>query len=312
MDKYYRKNIFLGDAYFKKNMFFRGSQVFGAYGKIYFVDKKNGSDTNNGLSWANAVATIAKAIALSNATIDWGGDPWLVDNYIIIAPGEYKENLESMPHSCHLIGLGVPGTDTAVEINPVTGKAIAAATAIGVHLYNIRFEGEGSGDICDFGTFNCSIIENCQFVPKSANMAAAISFDDCKETIIRNNRFTTGAIDLVCDYGIKFNGGDEKYCHNTIIEDNQIVNAVKAAGTGIYIQDTCTATGAVIRRNRIILAGAGKGIDDDNDVAMVYDNYVFHVGGDAYDINAAKAAMNVDNDNGAIVIEPKINFGAQS
>jgi hypothetical protein len=195
-------------------------------------------------------------------------------------------------------------------IEPTSGICMAG-TSSGLHLYNIRFLGSGAGDICDFNILNCSIIENCQFVPGSASMAAALSFDDCKETIIRNNRFTTGAA-LYCDFGIKFNGGADKYCHNTIIEDNQIVNAVKATGTGIYIQNTCTATGAVIRRNRIILAGAGKGIDENNDGAMVYDNYVFHVGGDAYDINAKKSAMNVDNDNGNIVIEPKINFGAQS
>ena len=309
MDKHYRKDVFLGDAHFQGNMFLGGVQVFGVQSRIYFVDKNQGDDNNNGLSWATAFASITQAITAHTAyRATRAGQS--VDTWIMIAPATYAENIVALPYSCHMIGLGHIGTDKATEISPETGIAMAG-TCSGLHLYNIRFEGEGSGDICDFGTLNCSIIDNCQFVPKSASMAAALSFDNCKETIIRNNRLTTGAA-LYVDFGIKFNGGNEKYCHNSIIEDNQIVGAVKAAGTGIYIQNTCTASGAVIRKNRIILAGAGKGIDENSDQAMVYDNYVFHVGGDAYDINAKKSAMNVDNDNGAIVIEPKINFGAQS
>jgi len=309
LDKHYRKDIFLGNAHFNKNLFLRGVQVFGVQSKIWFVDGNNGDNENDGLSWANAKKTITAAITAHTAyRATRAGES--VDTYIIIAPATYVENIETLPFSCHMIGLGHIGTDKATEIRPTTGIAMAGICS-GLHLYNIRFVGKGSGDICDFNILNCSIIENCQFVPDGAAMAAALSFNDCKETIIKNNRFTTGAA-LYCDYGIKFNGGADKYCHNSIIEDNQIVNAVKAAGTGIYIQNTCTATGAVIRRNRIHLAGAGVGIDDNNDNALVYDNYVFHVGGDAYDINAKKSAMNVDNNNGALVIEPKINFGAQS
>lgn len=309
MDKHYRKDIFLGNAYFRKNLFLRGVQVFGVQSRIYFVDGNNGDDDNDGLSWENAFETITQAITAHTAyRATRAGQS--VDTWIMIAPATYQENITTLPFSCHMIGLGHIGTDKATIIHPESGIAMAG-TCSGLHLYNIRFLGNGVGDICDFDILNCSIIENCQFVPEGANMAAALSFNDCKETIIRNNRITTGAAYYV-NYGIKFNGGADKYCHNTIIEDNQMVGAVKATGTGIYIQNTCTATGAVIRRNRIILAGAGKGIDDNSDGAMVYDNYVFHVGGDAYDINAKKSAMNVDNNNGALVIEPKINFGTQS
>ena len=167
-------------------------------------------------------------------------------------------------------------------------------------------EGEGTGDICDFGTFNCSIVENCQFVPKSTTMASAISTDDCKESMFINNRFTSGAGDLVCDYGIKFNGGADKYVHNTIVEGNIINGAVKAAGTGIYVASDCTGSGSVFRKNIIRLTGAGTGIDENSDNVMIFDNYVFHVAGDAYDINAALAAQNIDNNNGTVIDEPSM------
>ena len=297
IDKFYRRGAFPA-------LSVNGVEVFGFYptaGKTYFVWK--GGNNTNGLNWKNAFTTIAGAIAAHTAfraTQTYKS----VDTYIIIAPDTYEENIIALPFSCHMIGLGHIGTDKATEISPAEGIAMAG-TCSGLHLYNIRFEGEGSGDICDFSILNCSIIENCQFVPKSAAMAAAISFEDCKETIIRNNRFTTGGA-LYCDYGIKFNGGADKYCHNTIIEDNQVVNGVKAAGTGIHIAADCCATGAVIRRNVIHLAGAGIGIDDDSDGALVYDNKVFHVGGTPYDINAALSMNNRANDNGTVTEVPDL------
>ena len=310
MDKFYRNAIFLGDSHFEKNMFFRGSQVFGAYGKIFFVDKKNGLDTNSGLSWDEAVKTIAKAIALSNASIDWGGDPWLVDNYIIIAPGLYKENLESVPHSCHVIGLGVPGTDTAVEIHPDTGKAIDVETAVGVHFYNIRFECHGAINLIEFGICNNVIFEDCEFNPASASVKAAISTENSAYLTVKNCKFTSGSHLFTFDYGI-YTSVNGNFFHNALIENN-IFDGIKATGTAILIKNQCTSSKTVIKNNIIRLTGAGVGIDDNNDNAIVVGNKIFHVGGTPLDVNAKLASMNILNDNGAVTCSPTINFGAQS
>ena len=288
MDKYYRKNVFLGDAHFMDNMFFRGVQVFGAYGNIYFVDKKNGVNTNSGLSWAQAVATIGKAIELSNATIDWEGDPWLVDNYINVAPGLYKENLESVPHSCHIIGLGVPGTDTPVEIHPDTGKAIAVATAVGVHFYNIRFEATGAVPIIDFGICNNVIFENCGFAPAGAGVTCYMETDNCSYLKIINSQFFSGLGTPVITNGLHFKGGADKFLHAAIIKGN-IISGIKSGGTGINIAANRTDSETVIQDNIIIVPGAGKGIDDNNGKSHCIGNKIFvgangdcieHAGGD--------------------------------
>ena len=309
MDKHYRKDIFLGDAYFESNMFFRGSQVFGAYGKIYFVDKKNGSDTNSGLSWAEAVATIAKAIALSNASIDWAGDPWLVDNYIIIAPGLYKENLVSVPHSCHVIGLGVHGTDTPVEIHPDSGKAIAVATAVGVHFYNIRFEATGAVPIIDFGICNNVIFENCQFAPAGAGVTCYIETDNCSHLQIVNCQFMSGLGTPVITNGLHFKGGADKYLFAAQIKNN-IISGIKSGGTAINVASNCTASETVIKDNVIIVPGAGKGIDDNNGDTRCIGNKIFvGSGGDCIEHAGGNANLigNLCNLNGTVTWETAIS-----
>jgi len=272
-------------------------------GKVYYVWK--GGNSTTGLSWENAFTTITAAITAHTAYRAGIPDAQkAVNNYIIIAPATYDENIIALPYSCHMIGLGHIGTDKSTEISPTAGIALAG-TVSGLHLYNIRFEGEGSGDICDFGTFNCSIVENCQFVPKSASMASAISTDDCKETIFINNRFTTGGA-LYCDYGLKFNGGADKYCHNTLIQGNIINGAVKAAGTGIYIASDCTASGTVIRNNIIRLTGAGIGIDDDSDNCMIVSNKIFTIAGTYADCNEDLSMDNLHNNGTTVTAEPNV------
>lgn len=276
-------------------------------GKVFYV-AKNGNNTD-GLSWKTAFKTIAAAITASNATVSWSGNT--ENNYIIIAPGNYPETIASSIYYANLIGLGNSGESKAV-ITSAAGIALAG-NMIGSRLCNIRFLGKGSGDICDFGTFNDSIIENCQFVPDAGTLVAAISFDNCKESIIRNNLITSGQKGVKkCDYGMQFHGGDDQYCHNTIIEDNIIIDALEDTGTGIYIEATSNSQGAVIRRNIIRISGAGTGINDDGaggyQYAVVYDNYVFTVSGTEYNINEATAAMNISNDNGTVTTHPTTSF----
>lgn len=265
-------------------------------GKVYYV-AKNGNNTT-GLSWKNAFTTIEAAIIASNATISWSGNT--EDNYIIIAPGKYTETITTSAYYVHLIGLGTHGIGRVV-IASAAGIAFAG-NSIGSQFYNIRFEGKGSGDICDFGTFNDSIIENCQFVPCAGTLVNAISFDNCKESMIRNNLITTGSQGVQkCDYGMYFHGGSGQYCHNTIIENNTIVGALEDTGTGIYIHINCTATGAVIKGNIIRIWGAGTGIDDNSDGAVVVGNHVITVGGTPYDINNKLASMNTYNNGSTSV-----------
>jgi len=302
LDKFYRNAIFLGDSQFEKNMFFRGSQVFGAYGKIYSVDSVSGLDTNSGLSWDEAVKTIGKAIEKSNLT-----RTLTADNWIIIAPGTYAEPLTVLPYACHMIGLGFPGTDKAVEIHPAAGSCLKG-TVSGLHIYNIRFEATGAVPIIDFGICNNVIFENCQFSPAGAGVTCYIETDNCSYLQIINCQFFSGLGTPVITNGLHFKGGSDKFLHAAQIKGN-IISGIKSGGTGINIAVNCTDSETVIQDNIIIVPGAGKGIDDNNGKSHCIGNRIFvgasgdcieHAGGNAYLIG------NSVNVNGEVKDEPKI------
>jgi len=272
-------------------------------GKVFYVAKK-GNNTD-GSSWENAFNTIAAAITASNATIDWAGNE--EDNYILIAPGTYDESLTTPPYYCHLVGLGVrtlASSGMKVKIFPTTGVCMSG-TALGLHLYNLCFKVNGAVDALDFGICNDVLVENCLIEPGDSDNVNAFSTENSDGLNFIGNKIKSGLASGGFDYGLYFAGGSDKYLHNAVIANN-IIAGLAATGTGIYVASNCTATGSIFKGNIIRISGAGNGIDENNDNVIVCDNTVFHVGGDAYDINAALASWNVGNDNGTVVIEPDV------
>ena len=106
-------------------------------GSARFVDGTNGSDSNNGGSWAEAYATIQAAIDAASA-----GDR------IYIAPGDYDEAVTISKNYLTLMGMGGRGS---VAIAPSASNAIAlsisgaSARTKDVTLINIGGEGNGTG-----------------------------------------------------------------------------------------------------------------------------------------------------------------------
>ena len=269
--------------------------LFNLPGKIYYVDCRV-TASGNGSSWAAAFKTIQEAITANNADIDWGATPWLVDNYILIASGEYAEAL-SVPFTCHMIGMGVLGTDTAVEIHPAVGSAMAG-TFLGTHVSNIRFETtEATVDTLNIGTCNNSLIENCEIVCGVAGGGAGtayISTVNCTHLRVYNCSFQYGGAGTPHNYGIYFGGGANKYAHHVDIRDN-LIQGIRAAGVGIHIPANCTATNAVIRENIIKIPTTGKGIEDLNGNSLCVNNFITVAGaGDAIS-HAGGAGMTINN-----------------
>ena len=282
---------------------FKGQSAYPTQGLTYYVHK--GGDDTTGLSWEHAFTTIAGAIAASNATVSWADNE--EDNVILIAPGTYEESLTTVPYYCHMIGLGVgtlANSGMSVRIEPASGVCMSG-TALGLHLYNIAFVAKGAVDILDFGICNDVLIERCMFAPGDSSVVNAISTENSDGLNIRDCKFKSGLGSGGFTRCMLFQGGADKYLHNALIENN-ILQGMSASGTGIKIESTCTATQSVIKGNTIQLSGAGIGIDDNSDNAMVEDNKVFHVGGTPYDVNSALAAQNIANDNGTVTMEPNM------
>jgi len=271
-------------------------------GKVFYVWK--GGNSTDGSSWENAYSTITAAITAHTA---WralqASAIQSVDNYIIIAPALYDENIIALPYSCTMIGLGVLGTDKSTEIHPTVGSCMAG-TVSGLRMYNISFQGgTGTADTLDFNICNNVHIIGCEFYPGAVNSNAAISTQNCGMSVFRNNRILTQAA-LYYTYGIYFGGGADKYCIANDIDGN-IMTGLAEAGTGIFIEDNCTSSGQTIIRNNIIrLSGAGIGIDENSDGCLLIQNKIFTLAGTGFDANEDLAIDNFHNNGTTTVHYP--------
>lgn len=271
--------------------------------KVYFVSK--GGNNTTGESWETAFTTLAAAITAQRAMrADKPSAEQSVDTYIIMAPGLYEENITTLCFSTTIIGLGVLGTDKSTEIHPAVGSCIAG-TVSGLRLYNISFQGgTGTADTLDFNICNNVHIVGCEFYPGATDSNAAISTQNCGMSVFKDNHILTQSA-FNYTYGMYFGGGADKYLSVCRIEGN-LIQGLDPTGTGIFIQNTCTAGGTLIKDNIIRLSGAGTGIDDDSDQVMCIGNIVFHASGTAYDYNSALAANNRANTGGTFTDEPNM------
>jgi len=271
--------------------------------KVFYVWK--GGNGQGGESWETAYPTITEAITEHTryrTTIPSAQQS--IYDYIIIAPATYDENITALPFSCNMIGLGHPGTDKHVELHPSAGIPIAG-TVSGLRLINMRFEAVGAVDLLDFNICNNVEILNCTFACADADNVAAISTQNSSYLTIRDCRFDCLLATAGFAYCLYFGGGSDKYLASGVIENN-VFSGMDAAGTAIYIASDCTASETIIRNNIIKLTGAGTGIDDNNDNAMVLDNVVFHVSGTPYDINTSWSKNNYASDAGTATIVPDL------
>lgn len=241
----------------------------GTVGIVYYVDKTHpdASDDNDGTDPMAPKATIASAIAASNATINWalygGTKPY---NWIYVAPGVYAEALTALPHYCHVVGTGVLGTDGASEIHPAAGAALAG-TQINGRWSNVWFECETAVPVLDFDICNNVLLEGCAVARGIAGLATVgIQTNNASHMQIVNNILCSGVANL--PIGIQFLGGANKYAHCVRV----VGNTIYAATTGIDIPANCTASGALIAQNAI--ARPATGISDLNGGSLVVDNWI--------------------------------------
>lgn len=238
---------------------------------VYYVDKTNplASDASDGTDPRHPLATIAQAITLSNATIDWADDyggtkPY---NWIFIGPGVYAEALTSLPHYCHVVGEGVLGTDGSTEIHPAAGAAIAG-TQINGRWSNIWFECETAVPVVDFNICNNVILENCAIVRGIAGLATVgVQTTNASHMQIISCIFTSGVAAL--PIGIQHLGGANIFAHAC----RHIGNFISAGTTGIDIAANCTASGALIMQN-VISGRPVTGILDANGGTTCVDNWI--------------------------------------
>ena len=126
---------------------------------IYYVNKLVTS-SGNGLTWAKAFKTIAEAITVVAARVDWSASPWATNDVIVIGPGLYAENLTSMPHGATMMGIGHDLRDAQLgcKIKPASGSPVNVGAMINTKFMNIGFEAADTS-----ACFDAEILNNCMF-----------------------------------------------------------------------------------------------------------------------------------------------------
>jgi hypothetical protein len=259
-------------------------------GLVYYVDGSHphALDANDGTDPNAPKATIQAAITASNATIDWAATPpYEGMNHIIVAPGEYAENL-TPPYYCRVIGLGLATgntTDICVDVHPAAGSALAG-TGLAAHFINIRFTADTAVPVIDFGVMNSCIFEGCAITDGNPGLATVgIDTTDANSSWIVDCVFKGNTNPLT--RGIR-STGDFYSCRVIGCE-------IVAVTTGIDLSGAALVGNAVIAHNTIWGGGGvllGTGIDD----SVVGDSLCVNTWITATDaINHADAAMTIDN-----------------
>ena len=258
-------------------------------GLVYYVDPSHPDalDNNDGTDPNAPKATIQSAITASNALINWAATPpYDGQNWIIVAPGVYAENL-TPAYYCKIVGLGnCNGGDVCVNVQPATGSCMAG-TGLGLHLYNIRFTGGGDATpVLDFGTFNSCIIERCMVTDGNAGLA----------TVLLDMTGAGGSKIIGCNFGYTASAAPIGIRSTGNFFDCQIIGCkIAAATTGIDLSAGGLLGNTLIAHNYIWSGEDGTiatGIDDSTTGhTLVVDNWITAV--DA--INHANAANTIAN-----------------
>lgn len=257
-------------------------------GNVYYVDPSHGdaSDNNDGTDPREPKATIQSAITASNATIDWAvTPPYYGQNWIVVAPGVYAENL-TPAYYCKILGLGQAiGGDVCVNIEPTTGSPLAG-TGLGLHLVNIRFTCNTAAPVLDFGVMNSCIVEGCMICDGNPGLA----------TVGIDITGAGGSHILRCNFAFNTNPLTRGIRSTGNFFDCSIVGCnIKAVTTGVDLSAGGLFGGSLIAHNYISGGGAvllGTGIDDSvTGDTLCVDNWISAT--DA--INHADANMTIAN-----------------
>lgn len=272
--------------------------------KVYYVSK--GGNNQGGESWETAYTTLTAAITEQRrmrAMLPSAEQS--VESWIIMAPGTYNENITTFPFSTNIVGLGKLGTDKATEIKPTAGAPLAG-TVSGLGLYNMSFYHLTTATDClDFNILNNCIIDGCEMRTDTNDAVAALSTEDCQNTIIRNCRVINQG-GTTFEVGFSFTGGADKFFQACTVENN-LIGSLDATGKGIYIaSDACSGAESILKNNIIHLSGAGIGIDEDSNDVILIQNKVFTIGGTGFDANEDLAMDNIWNNGTATVDYPNL------
>jgi len=268
--------------------------VDGRYGTDNTVegeDRYPKSAVTWGTSWDKAFKTIQAALVVARGA-GTGSNPLLDSNYdqnhnvtILVAPGNYAENLIMVGAGIRLIGLGYPGTDRGVSITPPDMSGSYPGSMIvqgsGFEIANILIVNNYAYPTIWFDKMHSSWVHD---VILYGDGTATIGFttNGMKNSILERNRismFATAGIE------VNYDASAPDYIIGSVIRDNYVG---KGTGTGILIDASLVGYDSYVERNRVEGNGLTKCIDNNcvGDIMIVENRCVIA----ANDANAIESA----------------------
>ena len=281
-------------------------------GRTYFVNNITGVSTNDGLSWANAVAEVSQAVTLSEAYRELGGDPgdrtattndYVRNTIVVQGTGTAYTKLTALPSYCDIVGIGanvrgtnqgVPriGSDTVAE----SGCAVTD-TVRGLGVYNMQFQAGINKYCLSVASMYRSEFVNCSFMTNGAatgNPTAAIYSSAAMGSVVFKDCFigSSCSVDTEPDIGMKIEG---THFHNCLVEDCFICGL-----QGVTIASTCVNNwGSMFKNNYIGDASQTMSICVNDDSAghahIVYAGNYLRASGIALDLETDGGGRAIGN-----------------
>lgn len=234
-------------------------------GNIYYVDNNSGADTQDGLSWSNAVLTITKALELSHLNI--ATSPNYADrNKIFVRGDDFDEDWTDLAQKTDVVGVGSDDGNKGPRIlgNHVIDAVASSYNYMGCRFINMTFVNQTAADIFVVPTGHHGLEWiGCRFESNSSTLApSALDITQCSDTRIVGCEFISSVNPMWSGGAIDFGAG---LCQNTDILYNFIDAAI-----GITIDSGATGLSSRIEGNTIYASTLT--IDDNSDVFYVCNN----------------------------------------
>lgn len=257
-------------------------------GEVWFVDNNDGSDDNDGKSWATPFKTLAKAVTVNNANISKGKATRAKRNTIFYCADTETADLVAFPNKCDVVGCG---SYDANDKAGITGNHVPVnAGNYGTRFFNIWFKAPADASpIVTLASTSSGIqFINCVF---SATATTTIGVQATASPFLKikgcrfEGAFVTAAISIAAGEA----GGTE-------IVGNDILDS---AAVGILVNASTTTSCRSVIKNNLVQA-ATLTIDENSDLFYIVGNYMISAAtattvatcAEASDINAARAAGN--------------------
>lgn len=208
-------------------------------GDIFCVDATNGSDTNTGLDWEHALATIDAAVNKCTAS---AGD------MIYVAPWHAENLAADSAINIDQAGVTVMGIRLGRQMPTLTATAIAGdckLAAANVTIQNLRFLGgiDATTGIIEVTAADCAVID-CEY-RDSVDQATDILITDCATRLLIDGFRVIGAAGDGGDSAIMLDECDHAVIRNCHIIGNFDTGAIECRTTAsddIWIHDCAIKT----------------------------------------------------------------------